>query len=103
MEPMADDVSALPPFRGPVLEAEVRQLVGFDAERLHDNAAARFLSSQLIACLRTLVMFAPHASYRWRLPQSSSASRFTAGAFGFLTLIQCLERPDRYSRPTRFD
>jgi len=36
-------------------------------------------------------------------PQSSSASRFTAGAFGFLTLIQCLERPDRYSKPTRFD
>jgi len=28
-------------------------------------------------------------------PQSSSASRFTAGAFGFLILIQCLERPDR--------
>src|SRR5262249_43577326 len=43
-------------------------------------------------------MFAPHASYRWRLPHSSSASRFTAGAFGFLTLIQCLERPDRYSK-----
>ena len=27
-------------------------------------------------------------------PQSSSASRFTAGAFGFLTLSQCGERPD---------
>jgi hypothetical protein len=27
-------------------------------------------------------------------PQSSSASRFTAGAFGFLTLIQCGDRPE---------
>ena len=29
------------------------------------------------------------------LPQSSSASRFTAGAFGFLTFTQCAERPER--------
>src|SRR5262249_60696025 len=29
------------------------------------------------------------------LPQSSSASRFTAGCFGFLLLIQCRERPER--------
>ncbi len=27
--------------------------------------------------------------------QSSSASRFTAGCFGFLLLIQCRERPER--------
>jgi hypothetical protein len=36
---------------------------------------------------------------RWRSPrqrpQSSSASRFTAGAAGFLTLSQCGERPER--------
>jgi hypothetical protein len=29
------------------------------------------------------------------LPQSSSASRFTAGAFGFLTLTQSGDRPER--------
>jgi hypothetical protein len=29
-------------------------------------------------------------------PQSSSASRFTAGAFGFLTFIQCGDRPERW-------
>jgi hypothetical protein len=38
-------------------------------------------------------------SYRQRLsrllPQSSSASRFTAGAAGFLILSQCCERPER--------
>src|SRR5215471_6772115 len=34
-------------------------------------------------------------------PQSSSASRLTAGAFGFLTFTQCDERPERYSEPTR--
>src|SRR5262245_519665 len=28
-------------------------------------------------------------------PQSSSASRFTAGCFGFLLLTQCRERPER--------
>ncbi len=36
-------------------------------------------------------------------PQSSSASRFTASAFGFLTFTQCGERPERYSDPRRFD
>jgi hypothetical protein len=34
-------------------------------------------------------------------PQSSSASRFTAGAFGFLTLTQCGERPELYSESSR--
>ena len=33
-------------------------------------------------------------------PQSSSASRFTAGAAGFLILSQWLTRPDRYGEPT---
>jgi hypothetical protein len=28
-------------------------------------------------------------------PQSSSASRFTAGAFGFFTFTQCADRPER--------
>jgi len=45
-----------------------------------------------------------HAKHEWRLalryrhftlPQSSSASRFTAGAAGFLLLIQRRERPER--------
>jgi hypothetical protein len=35
--------------------------------------------------------------------QPSSASRFMAGAAGFLTLIQSLERPERYSEPRRLD
>ena len=44
--------------------------------------------------------------HRNRLPrvlQSSSASRFTAGAAGFLTLIQSFDRPNRYGEPSRFD
>jgi hypothetical protein len=36
-------------------------------------------------------------------PQSSSASRFTAGAAGFLLLSQCRERPDVWREPLRFD
>ena len=44
--------------------------------------------------------------HRDRLPkvlQSSSASRVTAGAAGFLTLIQCSDRPARYDEPSRFE
>ena len=37
------------------------------------------------------------------LPQSSSASRFTAGAFGFLNLSQSGDRPDLYREPSRFE
>jgi hypothetical protein len=46
------------------------------------------------------------ARHRDRLPnvlQSSSASRLTAGAAGFLTLIQSADRPLRYFDPSRFD
>src|SRR5215813_2259424 len=35
-------------------------------------------------------------------PQSSSASRLTAGAAGFLLLIQCGERPEIQGEPSRF-
>jgi len=38
-----------------------------------------------------------------QLPQSSSASRFTAGAAGFLVLIQSADRPNRHGEPRRFD
>jgi len=40
---------------------------------------------------------------RHRLPHSSSASRFTAGAAGFLNLSQCRVRPLTYGEPRRFD
>jgi hypothetical protein len=38
----------------------------------------------------------------WVTAQSSSASRLTAGAFGFLTFTQCGDRPERYGEPGRF-
>jgi hypothetical protein len=41
-----------------------------------------------------------HQSQR---PQSSSASRFTADARGFLILSQCGERPERYAEPSRLE
>jgi len=37
------------------------------------------------------------------LPQSSSASRFTAGAFAFFILSQSGVRPLTYGEPRRFD
>src|SRR5262249_40204923 len=39
---------------------------------------------------------------RFSRPQSSSASRLTAGAAGFLLLIQCGERPEIQGEPSRF-
>jgi hypothetical protein len=36
-------------------------------------------------------------------PQSSSASRFTAGACGFFDLIQCRDRRELYGESRRFD
>jgi hypothetical protein len=36
-------------------------------------------------------------------PQFSSASRLTAGASGFLLLIQCGERPELYREPCHFE
>jgi hypothetical protein len=44
----------------------------------------------------------PRLGQRQR-PQSSSASRFTAGAAGFLILNRCGERPERQRDPKRFD
>jgi hypothetical protein len=44
-----------------------------------------------------------HARAMTQWPQSSSASRFTAGARGFLTLSQCGERPERYAEPSRLE
>src|SRR5215469_15558027 len=36
-------------------------------------------------------------------PQSSSASRFTAGAFGFLIFTRCGDLPERQVEPSRFE
>jgi hypothetical protein len=37
------------------------------------------------------------------LPPLYLSFRFTAGAFGFLLLVQCGERPELYAEPRRFD
>jgi hypothetical protein len=39
-----------------------------------------------------------HTNLRLTDRHSSSASRRTAGAAGFLTLTHCLERPERFAR-----
>src|SRR5262245_42922636 len=51
-----------------------------------ERFAAGSVASLAILVLRTQRHF--------RLPQSSSASRFTAGAIGFLLLNQCREWPE---------
>ena len=67
-----------------------------EAARRHSPASVRsYLSGRRLCRLPPLV---PRL-----LPQSSSASRFTAGAAGFLILSQWLTRPERYGEPSRFD
>jgi hypothetical protein len=64
------------------------------------DAARQVIVARRCSPAATLIL----ASYRHiPSPQSSSASRFTAGAAGFLTLIQSGERPRRYIDPSRFD
>ena len=80
MEPGSEDrdLGHLDPSSTPKTEA--------DAYR-RCRHSSRFLAMTLFAELRVQ---APRP-----LPQSSSASRFTAGCFGFLLLTQCRERPER--------
>ena len=62
---------------------------------LHLHGAARFrqYSGSFDVPLRGLTVI--HALAGRLFPQSSSASRLTAGAFGFLTFTQCGDRPER--------
>ena len=59
--------------------------------------AVRGPSTPSVGPLSLLWPYGPH------LLQSSSSTRVTAGAAGFLTLIQSADRPDRYDEPSRFD
>jgi hypothetical protein len=70
--------------------------------RVHGNGEKSFIaqSSGSLAVFRRNPSRAHPLGYRraWLhrlLPQSSSASRFTAGAAGFLILSQCSTRPER--------
>jgi hypothetical protein len=57
--------------------------------------AMRSRSSTPFPRIATWSSFAIQNTPAWIQPQSSSASRFTAGASGFLNLSQSFERPDR--------
>ncbi len=50
MEPMADNARTLLPFGGPVLEAEVCKLVGFDTKCVDDNSGGA-ISVVAVNCL----------------------------------------------------
>ena len=65
-----------------------RRVSTFSKRTVHDGIAKR-----------SAALDDPTTHYR---PQSFSASRFTAGLFGFLILIQSGERPERYRKPRRF-
>ena len=53
--------------------------------------------------LLSLLLFGVDLHRQRSLPQSSSASRCTAGAAGLLNLSQCRVRPLTYGEPRRFD
>jgi hypothetical protein len=61
-----------------------------------ERAGARHLT-QIVGPGETLDGVALH------FPQSSSASFLTAGDFGFFSLIQSGERPERYGESSRFE
>jgi hypothetical protein len=76
----------------------------------HSRPGSRSRNSANKAALHTMLYYRDVAgtSIIWSItsfrtilrPQFSSASRFTAGTFGFLTLTQCGERPERYGEPS---
>jgi hypothetical protein len=62
------------------------KIVKFDVGKFH-------LANPSVAIPPTLIWC--HAHRHLSLPQSSSASRFTAGEFGFFIFSQSRDRPDR--------
>src|SRR5580704_14194165 len=99
--------------------------IAFGSSVRHDASASTLSASQpldetcdgrvrlyakggkLLTAQNTFVtaMQAPHLQNKLNgfHDQSSSASRVTAGALGFLTLTQQSLRPGRYGEPRRFD
>ena len=72
-------------------------VVLLDGPRRHgvrDAGGRGAVQASMMACSSGWVTHVRH---------SSSASRFTAGALGFLTLSQSSDRPNRYGEPRRFD
>ena len=55
---MADDAGALIAIRWPVLEAVVRQLVGFDAKSVHDDSGAAAVVAAVDCLLQKISQFA---------------------------------------------
>src|SRR5262245_34796610 len=79
-------------------ESSERNLIVLDAcDVLHDAFAVGCPGIHAEGEMR------PYLHRHRFLPQSSSASRFTAGAFGFFILSQSGERPERYIESLRFE
>jgi hypothetical protein len=72
--------------------------------RTHNDASVIFSDHHSGMCVRRerREPGEGHRPYRLR-PQSSSGSRVTAGAAGFLTFSQQTARPERYGDPSRFE
>ena len=81
--------------------AVLMNLTADDPEGQAGNA--RDLVGRPRLLLLSLLLFGVDLHRQRSLPQSSSASRCTAGAAGFLNLSQCRVRPLTYGEPRRFD
>jgi FkbM family methyltransferase len=71
-------------YRWEIIDRNPNSLYTIVAARIELVCPSDKVGSSKRACTR-----------RGQRPQSSSASRITAGAFGFLTFTQCGERPER--------
>ena len=79
MEPVANDASTFLVFRWPVFEAEVRQLVAFYAERVHDNLGG----AAAVVALDCLLKKISHVSYTPAGYRSCFLPIFLFGQKGF--------------------
>ena len=83
---------------GRLITARTRNACGTAGAAAFADAAIAWATRMLLADPAGVVArLAPHQFH------SSSASRVTAGAAGFLTFTQQSARPERYSEPSRFD
>ena len=71
------------------------QLTELEREYLHKRIAEEHAEVARVELLREAKAAKPKRERNPYRPQSSSASRFTAGASGFLNFSQSGERPDR--------
>ena len=94
LQPLADNASALLTIDRPCFGKDVvGNVVRLDAKRVLNDLCGPIAVVTVDGSFQQVTY----------LRHSSSASRFTAGAAGFLIFTHRSPRPDRYGEPSRFE